>query len=251
MYETSPAPAWLPDWRDPSAYPDARQLWPDLWAWEFVRRNPRYRQLWKSCIRPFVDSSGHYDSDSAMDTRRRRHPRFARDPCMTIAKRFGLCHALPPEASAPTGIILSGNFARSAPERWVPLPSGGVRIELTGKLRHNEACYVLQLDAPIDPQLRMIGIFAKAASRQLARKGKITPLQSRAHIPKFPLYLRTLDAVEAHATWNKIAKVFYPNEENSVGNSYRVSKRIENFYEAACRIRDKDYRYLAFVNSVK
>lgn len=32
-----------PDWRDPESYAYTRALSRDAWAWEFLRRNPRYR----------------------------------------------------------------------------------------------------------------------------------------------------------------------------------------------------------------
>lgn len=39
---TEPPPAWLPNWRDASAYVDHGEDW-TAWAWEFLRRNPEYR----------------------------------------------------------------------------------------------------------------------------------------------------------------------------------------------------------------
>ena len=35
----------VPDWRDASAYPP-QDTPRHVWAWEFLRRNPKYRQLW-------------------------------------------------------------------------------------------------------------------------------------------------------------------------------------------------------------
>ena len=38
------APTWLPDWTDAGAYPNADDLHPEQWAWEFLRRNPDYQR---------------------------------------------------------------------------------------------------------------------------------------------------------------------------------------------------------------
>src|SRR5579864_7190097 len=35
-----------PDWRDPANYEYTRELTRDGWAWEFLRRNPKYRRAW-------------------------------------------------------------------------------------------------------------------------------------------------------------------------------------------------------------
>lgn len=37
------APDWLPDWRDPEAYPEANAMSLKQWAWQFLRRNPDYQ----------------------------------------------------------------------------------------------------------------------------------------------------------------------------------------------------------------
>ena len=37
-------PAWLPDWRDASAYPGTGCRVRSLWAWDFLRRNDAYRR---------------------------------------------------------------------------------------------------------------------------------------------------------------------------------------------------------------
>ena len=36
-------PNWLPDWRDPKAYPKATDTSLKQWAWEFLRRNTDYQ----------------------------------------------------------------------------------------------------------------------------------------------------------------------------------------------------------------
>lgn len=45
-------PKWLPDWKDESAYPDPTgNVSREQWAWEFIRRNPRYQQLYREGLR--------------------------------------------------------------------------------------------------------------------------------------------------------------------------------------------------------
>ncbi len=35
--------SWLPDWKDAGAYPTEEGISPKGWAWEFLRRDPRYQ----------------------------------------------------------------------------------------------------------------------------------------------------------------------------------------------------------------
>lgn len=45
-------PIWLPNWEDESAYPDPkRTVSKEQWAWEFIRRNPRYQRLYREGLR--------------------------------------------------------------------------------------------------------------------------------------------------------------------------------------------------------
>ena len=37
-----------PDWRDPASYAYTRGLTGEAWAWEFLRRNSRYRSAYES-----------------------------------------------------------------------------------------------------------------------------------------------------------------------------------------------------------
>lgn len=46
--KTPKIPAWLPDWKEPESYPDPNdKVSSEQWAWEFLRRNPRYQYLYR------------------------------------------------------------------------------------------------------------------------------------------------------------------------------------------------------------
>src|SRR5262245_49659697 len=47
-------PPWLPDWKDKDNYPGPKTT-PGEWAWQFLRRNPAYQQMWLELIRPHYD----------------------------------------------------------------------------------------------------------------------------------------------------------------------------------------------------
>ena len=47
--ESPKKPIWLPDWQDLCKYPDVngKKISGRVWAWEFLRRNQKYQQLWE------------------------------------------------------------------------------------------------------------------------------------------------------------------------------------------------------------
>ena len=61
-----------------------------------------------------------------------------------------------------------------------------------------------------------------------------------------PGYLRVLDAVCYGADKNEISEEVFPEVDNAYPD-YLGSKRVDNAYASAVRIRDGDYRWLGFV----
>jgi hypothetical protein len=53
-------PSWLPNWKDPTKYPDQAKTSRLDWAWQFLKRNPVYQQLWLRLIAPNYDPA-HVD----------------------------------------------------------------------------------------------------------------------------------------------------------------------------------------------
>jgi hypothetical protein len=227
---TITAPPWLPDWRDPSAYPQAHNFDPHRWPWEFVRRSPRYQRIWDRYMRP---------------PRRGNHPvmlsKKEKDQVVRNADRinrmFGLKWAAPPECG----------WRPDGGDSFTPEPLGGdvvfldrdQRGRVSGTLKTTETAIVLQEDMPLQPQFDAIrSILGPDFSRP----------QFRARPDRYPYYLRTLDAVARGFPFIEIAGVLYPALKNSIDNKYSVSNRISDHYDAACKLRDGDYRKLAWVD---
>ena len=72
-----PMPDWLPDWRDVSQYPETKTTTLRQWAWEFLRRNPEYREQWDETIAPWIGSDGGFDNEASMAAERQK---LDRDP---------------------------------------------------------------------------------------------------------------------------------------------------------------------------
>ena len=83
--ESSKKPDWLPDWKDISKYPDPNKATGRVWAWEFLRRNPEYQQLWEkfAALPPGPIREGH-SAIAYMNI------------CERFEKEFGILNPAPP-----------------------------------------------------------------------------------------------------------------------------------------------------------
>ena len=42
--------SWRPNWKNEAEYPDAEKTSTTQWAWEFLRRNPEYKEDYEKLI---------------------------------------------------------------------------------------------------------------------------------------------------------------------------------------------------------
>lgn len=79
-----------PDWRDPESYAYTRNLTRDAWAWEFLRRSPKYRA----------------DYDRIAATRRALFPPDGKTPTEEAAQRWGCFPFEDPGRDARQAVVL-------------------------------------------------------------------------------------------------------------------------------------------------
>jgi hypothetical protein len=48
----------FPDWTKEDEYPNKDKTKIDQWAWEFLRRWPKYRDFWAQKVEPFISADG-------------------------------------------------------------------------------------------------------------------------------------------------------------------------------------------------
>src|SRR5713101_9944015 len=102
-------PDWLPDWKDKSKYPDPTNTSGRVWAWEFLRRNPEYQQLWdkRAALPPGPVYEGH--SAQAISEISERFER-----------NFGVWTPAPPEMTVEDPKFeWRPRFINEKPKHWV------------------------------------------------------------------------------------------------------------------------------------
>jgi hypothetical protein len=220
----------VPDWRDPAQYPHPRDCSLRQWAWEFLRRNPEYRALWREHIEPFYDPTLRYQDQDvgvvgpAYGVPADKQAAFMLLPADKQAElgyrhRFGL-DSFPPSPDDDYPPLFTGTGLRYTAER-----------EARMLLYPGQIAVVFDLTRSIRRQLAA----AKMVFDEERKQGGI-PEPHRNRIEWFASYLRVLDGVDAGAKPTKIGAMLFPKQSKKQRLSY-----VRDYRDAAIKLRDKDY----------
>jgi hypothetical protein len=207
----------VPDWHLGDPYAQRRSI--GQWAWEFLRRNRKYRDFWQQ----FNDTAAEvFDNYSAVHAFNK-----------TALTRFCLIQPCDPcnADDLPLWELPAlRHFVRPAET------NGGCYLPAI-QLEFNEVAIVFDLDLPLNQQLAL----AKRVLQHCQSERRQSSAR-RLHVEHFPAYLRILDAKDSCATDQAIEDVLYPNDVNG-------PKNVSNQYATAKRYRDRDFRALAIMST--
>ncbi len=214
---SSNTPDWLPDWEDITKYPDPERATGRVWAWEFLRRNLQYQQLWEKHA-ALTPSGWGWD---LMDV----YGRFRSE--------FGV----------------SSQFVAQNPRYWIlPWPDDeGIGNDLDGADLDHPAEVLVKFDLRLQllPQLNSTKATLKKEAKRLAKAGVLGG-QPRARFEKYQIYLRVLDAKASSASPKEIAKeILGITNEAILQDTQYVKEKVDEVFEPAERLRDGGYRFLA------
>ncbi len=199
---------WLPDWTDANQYPPVTGTTGTQWAWEFLRRNPEYRDAYSklthvTCMEEFSRLFDTVERFRLIDGLYPPDPASSGDPRLSFRARW----------------IRRYEYSERHPEQTIPISPGKILIEL-------------DLSLPVGPQLEYIrGIFRKGAARY-----KVQNLAD---------YLRILDAkvdLSEH-TYSRIAETIFHKlaGEEKITKDHPLAERVKESYKVALNLRDSDY----------
>lgn len=231
----SKKPEWLPDWKDESKYPDPAKAVGRVWAWEFLRRNTQYQELWEeyAALPHGLVYSGH--SAYAL-----------RDISERLEQDFGVRNPAPPAmTTTDPKFKWQPKFVNQKPMYWV-LPvevSKNDYYEIPEIYLEDPAEVIVKFDlrAQIGPQLDYVGELLKKQLKRLTR-AKLLRGAPRARFENYRDYLRVLDAKLSGVTYKtmgaEILKVKDPGYQKT---------NATYAFKSATRLRDGDYRFLSGV----
>ena len=193
-----------PNWRNPKDYPRTDGLTPSQWAWEFLRRDPEYKESWER----YLDALGALSEDP--------DPRPIPDE-LSGAWMWGIdgFHQDPDEDSPP---------------KWLPAVATGHTMQVkdrppnrkgyrtVGQLfpdHEGRIPVVFNLRQPIKPQLdaarkQLLRLQEKAEEHGIRARKVVKPQKKGHKGEQWPGLLRVLDAVAEGAAPKEIAEILFP-----------------------------------------
>ncbi len=209
------------NWRNPEEYESMKDYSLEKWAWEFLRRNPKYIQDWKE------KTSGLKKKMVESWSCREWGMKVYRDPDVEYSKiEFiprGGYHKAIYRKELQTRLFI--DMARPNPE--------------TGEIR-----LIFNVKQPLNPQIR----YAKKRLKEfrdevLKNKGKIRKAFKPRRYDWIQL-IRVLDAMAVKAKDEEIAKFIFPNE--TTDDDPKGSKKVFDKKKQAKRYLEHDYRHIPF-----
>lgn len=273
---TQPAPA--ANWRNPAEYPDPEQAPPDRWAWEFLRRDPKYQADYQRLCEdgrfyavplaanttPYTElglkvpasDEEHAAAIMAMfpDEEGGGPDLVAQELVAKLEFKWGVKPIASPQVAdawkwlsmrpAVVSTHLPEEFGKTL---WVPIDGRETMMRVvtifgpggfTTKLRDTELLVRIDVAGPIEDQLKTAESLLKLYRERL----KIKPYGERERRDLWAVYLRLLDARQAvpRPGWGELAAML--SEEFPEGWSESRARRA---HKAACALRDGGWRFIA------
>jgi hypothetical protein len=244
----------VPNWLRPEEYPSpegAGEM--AVWAWEFLRRNHRYRKFWTEKFVPFFDGliwerpNGAKELLADFGLTEPCDPRHAYGDLHFVFAATSTRYR-----SAPLSIkaaLINGHTEHTpilglrppTVDNWDKLREAhvGQRFDLSD----TEMAFVINLEQPLDSQLRSIERIARRDQQKLTKSGFITVANPRGR-GKYVDYLRLLDAIDSGTNRLKIEEKLFPGLDSAYENNQR-GKTYNNYLKAAEKLRDGGYKALA------
>lgn len=191
----------MPDWRKPAEYAFTENLTPTGWAWEFLRRNPEYREGWKT-----------------VSAALKKHGLMSR---LEQAHRWGLVEMYDPFSDEVGNAEFLSHRARlfysrkQLDDRLLPKPE------------ESYAFAVFDLSEPLPGQLAWVKTELRRRQRALREKGT-TIRNPKLFKHPWPDYLRALDAHLAGEKSGAIGAAFWPGSDPE----FRRAKARERLEQA-------------------
>jgi hypothetical protein len=239
----------MPDWRNPQDYDFTQTLTAEQWAWEFLRRNPRYREEWQRFITLWRALEATYGKPA-----QRNVTAWKLDPRAWVPAescRESDCVIDGDKVLIECALGASWGFYKFPPDPMDDDPIGGGRLVwrevpqempllaagMAAPASVEKMALVFDLGLPLTPQLeqakRRLQIERR---RRIAAEGMLPP-RIVDHAPRLTRLLRLLDGLQQGA----------PQSELVSGLSL-AADRLERLTSEALALRDGDYRRLLLLD---
>jgi len=227
-----------PNWREPRDYDSLNDMDLSQWAWEFLKRNPRYIKSWERLTSKLTEKQ------------KREAPCFwlcgkPVSPELLDASQWGLPYGyLNPD---PTIEYRNIPFIPLGGKIHVELISGnpkGLTVLGLPDYETGDATFGFNFNQPIIPQIEAAKKELLKLQRESKEKGKEVRKTFKPRRDEWILLLRILDATAAGVKDKEIASVLFP-DERSLDSSAGL-KKVFDKRKQAMRYVNKDYRSIPY-----
>jgi hypothetical protein len=210
----------FPDWTKEDEYPNKDKTKIDQWAWEFLRRWPKYRDFWAQKVEPFISADGR---------------RICRDadgnwwPHLDESiSQFSVDLPSPPQSSTPPYFVSS---------RTSFVTNDGREFQRL-QLKEHEIAIIIDLTRTLKPQFDR----ARKSAEREQKFRQLNEKSVRIRADHYVRYLRILDADETRARSRDIAALLFPKLPGPPENSR--ARALHDDRVVARSLRDGGYRSL-------
>lgn len=272
----------LPDWSNPDDYKFLDGAKPEVWAWEFLRRNPDYRSDWQKIDNLKSKHGRKWASLSEAhvcnppkrkgETERRWMSRVVADVngeyggVDPVKVRLDVCFAekwglkklynpykrhsqgvffIKPDSDFPRMIVLAEEF-----ERFIESGDQGNGIEFQ-KVMSNYAMIVFDITRPVDGQ----GKLAEDLLRKWKKKMLAAKLinKNEGHSNKVDVWLRHIRVLDARRTSPRVTSAALAKHlggQKSISHKKSLQKEGETFIKLAKKMASSGYRKAIFYDGI-
>ena len=235
----------MPDWRNPQDYVFTHNLTAGQWAWEYLRRNPVYRQEWGEFMAIWRRLEAAYGKPSERDVEAwKRDPRawVPAERCResdcrvdgdkvliecALGARWGF-YKFPPDPTDDDPVGGGRLVWRDVPMA-LPLLEGGIPVP--SGARH--AVLAFDLGLPLAPQLEQAKRRLQIEQRRRVSSGDLQPPRIASHAATLARGLRLLDA--------SAERISLQAQAAALGLS---AEALNGVLSEALELRDGGYRHL-------
>ncbi len=211
------------NWKNPASYKDLEKISLNQWAWEFLRRNPKYIEDWEN----------YHDQDSDLK----------------ISFKWGISGLL----KDPNKIY---NDIKNDPDGIGFDPPGGYETTMLGTLKDNrklmgmpnfdtgEQNFEFNFFEPINPQIKRVKEMLLRLQKRAKEMKKTTRKAFKPRCDEWILLVRILDAKAAGAKDKEIADVLFPDEQSEDINI--GIKKVYDKFKQAKKYIEHDYLLIPY-----
>lgn len=245
-----------PNWKNAADYAYTKKLDAAGWAWEFLRRNKKYRKDYQALVSGAYTTVSCEPPKKAGETDKQWVVRCIQEdvepnelsPELTLARKWGLKWSLrDPLFNAielKTGgkpVEFDPGVVAHFPRIWDELlnvptveEEGGVTV-----VRRDRLVAVLDLTGPMTPQLANLRNAFQSAKASMTADGTKQGMTSKPKQTAFLQGIRALDALDKKESPHKIGKVLFE------GDAADLNVKIADCIKSATKNRDSGYLAIA------